>query len=100
MKAIIALGIALALSLQAAPVRAEEPATPPSAAAEKPAEGASAAAPAEVKKTYHCEKCGVSKDAPGKCEKCGADLVEKAAEAPKEEPKKDEAPKTEEHKHD
>ena len=61
----------------------ESPAAPASPAAEvSPAAPASPAAAPEVKKEFVCEKCSVTKDAAGKCEKCGADLVEKAPAAP------------------
>jgi hypothetical protein len=110
---VILVSVALGLSLQPSVARAEEGAAPPAATAEKPADAGSAApaapaadagsaapaAPAaDAKKSFVCEKCQVTKDAPGKCEKCGADLVEKPAaadEPKKDEPKKDDTKKEE-----
>ena len=99
---IIVVGAFLGMNLFPSMVRADDAAAPATAEAPKAADAAQAPAPTDAtpsatpaspaapatapaagatdaKKQYVCEKDGITKDAPGKCEKCGADLVEKVA---------------------
>ena len=66
----------------AAPASAAAPASPAADAAASPAPAEAKKDDATaVKKQYVCEKDQIVKDAPGKCDKCGAELVEKVPAA-------------------
>jgi len=81
--------VVLGFAMNMVAVAQDAPATPAAPAASAAASPAPEATPAPAKQ-FVCEKCSITKDAPGKCEKCGGDLTEKvtppAAPAPEATP--------------
>jgi len=87
---------AAAPSTEASKAPEAAPTTGESKSPEAAASPAPAASPSVEKKTFVCEACQVTKDAAGKCEKCGKDLVEKvqtpASPAPEASPAHEASP--------